>query len=262
MIDFKELATALRPATAPIYKIPAKLLSKGNTNAKTAKNNLDTFILYLAPATQNSKGAELCPHRTAGCTAACLFTAGRGKFGSVKNARVNKTEYFLSDPKTFLAQLALELIAINKRYKKQNKKAAIRLNGTTDRDFLYLLGKKSGLNWEELTSLVFYDYTKTLKKAQRYSRTNYIHAFSRSEDNEAQAIQYLQEGGIVAAVFADTLPDNWKGFVVWDGDKSDDLMLDAAKETSKGNGIVLGLKAKGDARKDNSGFVIDTLINN
>jgi hypothetical protein len=67
----------------------------------------------------------------------------------------------------------------------------------------------------------------------------------------------LQEGGIVAAVFADTLPDNWKGFVVWDGDKSDDLMLDAAKETSKGNGIVLGLKAKGDAKKDQSGFVIN-----
>lgn len=256
MIQFKELATALRPETATAYKIPAKLLSKGNTNAKTAKNNLDTFILYLAPATQNSKGAELCPHRTAGCTAACLFTAGRGKFGSVKGARINKTEYFLADPKTFLAQLALELIAINKRYQKQNKKAAIRLNGTTDRDFLYLLGKKAGIVWQELTSLVFYDYTKTLKKAQRYSGTGYVHAFSRSEDNEVQAIQYLNEGGIVAAVFANDLPSHWKGFEVLDGDLRDDLMLEAVHQTTSGKGVVLGLKAKGDAKKDTSGFVI------
>ena len=143
-----------------------------------------------------------------------------------------------------------------KKYQKQNKKAAIRLNGTTDRDFLYLLGKKAGIVWQELTSLVFYDYTKTLKKAQRYSGTDYVHAFSRSEDNEVQAIQYLKEGGIVAAVFANDLPSHWKGFEVLDGDLRDDLMLEAVNQTTSGKGVVLGLKAKGDAKKDDSGFVI------
>jgi hypothetical protein len=42
-----------------------------------------------------------------------------------------------------------------------------------------------------------------------------------------------------------------------DGDKADDLMLTAYKDAKPGAGIVLGLKAKGDAKKDRSGFVIN-----
>lgn len=81
------------------YKIPKNLLSIGTSNAKTKKNGRDTRILYLAPATQNSRGADMCPNRSAGCTASCLFTAGRGRMSNVANARINRTEYFLDDPK-------------------------------------------------------------------------------------------------------------------------------------------------------------------
>ena len=45
------------------------------------------------------------------------------------------------------------------------------------------------------------------------------------------------------------LPDTWNGFKVVDGDVRDDLMLDVS-------GVVLGLRAKGKAKKDTSGFVI------
>ena len=38
-----------------MYTIPKNLLSKGSSNAKTAKNAQTTYILYLAPYTQNSK---------------------------------------------------------------------------------------------------------------------------------------------------------------------------------------------------------------
>ena len=79
------------------YTIPENLLSKGTTNAKTAKNSLKTFILYLAPYNQNSKKINICPKASKGCAAACLFTAGRGSQNSVKNARINKTEYYLSN---------------------------------------------------------------------------------------------------------------------------------------------------------------------
>jgi hypothetical protein len=46
------------------------------------------------------------------------------------------------------------------------------------------------------------------------------------------------------------LPSEWNGFKVVDGDLSDDQMLDHI------NAVVLGLKAKGKARKDISGFVV------
>ena len=56
------------------YKIPKQLLSKGNTNSKTAKNNLESYILYLSPAKQNNKSINLCPKASNGCLAACLYT--------------------------------------------------------------------------------------------------------------------------------------------------------------------------------------------
>jgi hypothetical protein len=286
MIDLKTLGEALNPntgraavadiareleainnPTAPAYTIPAKLLSKGNTNAKTSKNSLQTFILYMSPAAQNSKGADLCPFRSAGCTAACLYTAGRGKFNNVQRARMNKSEYFIRDKKTFLSQLALELKAINKRQLKKGTKAAIRLNGTTDVDFLYLLKNRVGLDALQLEGLVFYDYTKDPHRVKRYAGTNYTLTFSRAEDNEPHALEVLKNSGIVSAVFADRLPQFYKGFEVIDGDQSDDLMIKAAqavnvlKRTRKGQGIILGLKAKGDAKKDTSGFVITSHLN-
>ena len=271
MIDLKTLGEALNPntgreleAVTPAYRIPKNLLSKGSTNAKTSKNSLDTFILYLAPATQNSKGADLCPYRSKGCTAACLFTAGRGKFGSVKDARINRTEYLLADSKTFLSQLALELKAINKRYLKKGQTAAIRLNGTSDRDFIYLLKKKCGLDALKLEALKFYDYTKDHHRVKRYKGSEYTLTYSRAEDNETQALEVLKNGGIVSAVFADRLPDIYKGFQVIDGDTSDDQMLNLKKYliNKGGKGIILGLKAKGDAKKDATGFVITEHLNN
>jgi hypothetical protein len=48
----------------------------------------------------------------------------------------------------------------------------------------------------------------------------------------------------------DKLPEYWNGYRVLDGDSRDDLMLDVEGP------CVLGLKAKGDGRKDTSGFVI------
>ena len=41
------------------YKEVKNLLSKDMTNSKTAKNNLETYILYLAPHKQNSKKINL-----------------------------------------------------------------------------------------------------------------------------------------------------------------------------------------------------------
>ena len=87
------------------YKIPKKLLSKGNTNSKTAKNNLESYILYLSPAKQNNKSINLCPKASKGCLAACLYTAGRGKFSNVKTARINKANYYINDKINFIDQL-------------------------------------------------------------------------------------------------------------------------------------------------------------
>jgi hypothetical protein len=235
------------------YTIPKNLLSKGVTNAKTAKNDIETFILYLAPHKQNAKGVNICPAASNGCVAACLHSAGRGKFSNVQSSRINKTNFYISNKSLFIKKLATEILREYTKAKKKGIKIAFRLNGTSDLDFVYLLQKYAGLDISTLRdTATFYDYTKLLGKVKKYlEHPNYFVTFSRSEINESVAIAVLNMGGNVAAVFSNNLPNFWRGYKVIDGDKSD---LEMIYNTN----VVLGLKAKGDAKKDNSGFVIES----
>ena len=232
------------------YKEQKTLLSKGNTNAKTSKNAVETYILYLSPYTQNSKKINVCPKASKGCAAACLFTAGRGRMSNVQSSRMNKTEYYLNDKSKFINQLAKEIKkAILKATVKGND-IAFRLNGTSDIDFIYLLKKYADFDALNTPDNVhFYDYTAILGKARKYKGTKYAVTLSRKEDNQSEIDSAIAEGINVSVVFANELPAEYNGAKVLDGDMADDLML-----TNKG--IVLGLKAKGDAKKDESGFVV------
>lgn len=234
-----------------MYTIPKNLLSKGSSNAKTAKNAQITYILYLSPYTQNSKKINICAKASAGCAAACLFSAGRGAFSNVIKARVNKTEYYLHDKELFMLQLAKELLKINNKGNQQFK-TLIRLNGTSDLDFVYLLKKYANFDIDNYTNLHFYDYTKIMGKVKKYQHSkNYTLTFSRAETNEHEILDAIKYGANVAAVFSDSLPQTYKGIKVINGDLTDAEMLQY-------KGLILGLKAKGKARKDNSGFVINS----
>lgn len=227
------------------------LLSVG-ADAKTSKGEAFgwlTAILYLAPAKQGGRG-EVCAHRSVGCTLACLFTAGRGKMSNVKQARIRRTQLFFDDVATFKALLFADIRAFIAYCEKQGMRACVRLNGTSD------------IAWERLgvfaafPSVQFYDYSKSPIRALQFAKgampSNYHLTFSRSEANEAQALDVLRAGGNVAAVFAGVLPSTWQGFKVVNGDESDLRFLD-------NKNVVVGLKAKGDAKKDTSGFVIQNV---
>lgn len=236
------------------YKKPKKLLSAGMTNSKTAKNLLDTFILYLSPFTQNSFGINLCTNSSIGCVLACLFTAGRGRFSNVIHARQNRTEFLLSDKNNFLTMLKDELTKISKKAVLKGEKIAIRLNGTSDLDFIGMMKHKLNFDILELPNLIYYDYTKIYGKALKYKDCeNYFVTLSLAENSDLNIIKKALNQGInVSAVFKNELPGNLLGFPVIDGDKTDIEML-------SNNGVILGLKAKGKAKKDLTGFAITDL---
>tara|TARA_B110000902_G_scaffold6795_1_gene8122 strand:- start:30 stop:761 length:732 start_codon:yes stop_codon:yes gene_type:complete len=234
------------------YKPVKNLLSKGSTNSKTAKNSIKTFILYLAPHNLNNKGLTLCKDASKGCIASCLYSAGRGKFSNVQSSRINKANYFVTDKKVFLTQLLKEIKREIKKSSDKDEKVAFRLNGTSDIDFLYLLNKNLDFDIELLNydKVYFYDYTKSIARAKRYRDfRNYTLTFSKSETNDKEVKEALNLGINVAAVFKDNLPQKYKGVKVIDGDFSDLEMINHKN-------IILGLKAKGDAKKDKTGFVI------
>lgn len=239
-------------ATGPQAYNPVKfLLSKGATNAKTAKNEIETFILYLAPA-DTVAGFNLCPFASPGCKSSCLYKAGRGAFSNVQLSRINKTKFWAFDRANFYIQLTNEILKISDRAKHGGEKIAIRLNGTSDIPHIELIERFTGVNFLSpgFSHLLFYDYTKNAKQALKYAGTNYRVTFSLSETNRAEALQLLAAGVNVAAVF-DSLPDNWSGYPVINGDLTDLRYFDPA-------GVIVGLKAKGPARKDLTGFVIKT----
>jgi hypothetical protein len=237
-----------------------KLLSQGVTNAKTAKNELKSVILYLAPAQQNSKGINICPAADK-CIAPCLFTAGlAGVYSSIINSRISKTELYVRDRQKFADLLLKELSKLYAKAQNTGTQIAVRLNGTSDLDFVAILKNRTGIDILESygttlgagPGLIFYDYSKLIGKVRKYAGSKYTLTFSYQPGNEADCLEALSLGANVAAVFRKALPASYFGAEVVNGDKSDIVML----ETS---GKILGLKAKGPAKKDRSGFVIDPM---
>lgn len=241
----------LTKKTLTNYKPVANLLSGGATNTKTAKNDLDTFILYLAPA-DTIGSHNVCPMASEGCKKSCLYSAGRGRFSNVQESRINKTKFWAYNREGFYIQLANELLTIHDKAVKKDIKIAIRLNGTSDIDHIDLINRYTGIDFLDpfYSNLLFYDYTKNYNIALKYKGTNYKITFSRSETNEGKALEILANGGNVAAVFSNELPEFWNGYKVINGDDTDLRYFDPIN-------VIVGLKAKGDAKKDISGFVIN-----
>ena len=218
-------------------------------NAKTSKGEKLGFltgILYLAPSTEAGR-ANLCAAASEGCKQGCLFTAGRGRMKNVKAARIAKTHFFFDQRETFLACLRYDVRALIARASRQDLVPVVRVNGTSDLPWLALLMAA------EFPDVVFYDYTK-LPRAWERVRTNYHLTFSHSETNEVECLKALENGLNVAVVFdvkrGKPLPESFLGRAVVDGDLHDLRFLDGYQ------GAVIGLRAKGPAKKDCSGFVV------
>ena len=268
-------------------KTTTKLLTPPNGNSKTSKSeeyNYYTPILHLAP--YKLSGYNVCANASKGCIKACLNTAGRGgiiKKGETTNviqtARINRTKYYYQDRQGFLNQLAKEIRLAKNRAENKGLKLAVRLNGTSDiryekdmiqvsyTDFIkYYPDNKAledyfneyrgsilGINYAYgsifnlFPDVQFYDYTKHSNRKNIPS--NYHLTFSRAEDNDEDIKQALKNGLNIAVVFEKFLPETFMGLPVIDGDKNDLRFLDP-------DNSIVGLVAKGKAKKDETGFVV------
>lgn len=251
-----------------IVDMKITLLTTGNPKvAKGRSRGYLTSILHLAPSRMS--GYNVCPMATAGCAAACLNTAGRGGLfagvatgvmsgaelvqaimdGKITNkiqlARIARTRWFFEDRSAFMLQLAKEIRSAIRLAEKHGLTPVFRLNGTSD------------IRWENIPvagypnimamfpAVMFYDYTKIPNR--RNLPANYHITFSLAENNDKYAERALDNGMNVAAVFR-TVPSSFMGRKVIDGDSTDLRFLDP-------DSVIVGLKAKGKAKRDDSGFV-------
>jgi hypothetical protein len=247
LIDLK--ANDITPQlTARLKKI--KLLTPGIANPKTAKSlgqGFLPYILHLAP--HKVSGFNVCANASVGCAAACLNTAGRGKFDSIQKSRIRKTLYFVRARALFLSQLVKEIERAKAKADKQNLMLVVRLNGTSDIPWENIQIKQGVNLFQLFPKVFFYDYTKDIKRLSATVPVNYNLTFSASETNDDACQTALKRGFNVAVVFKSVPEYYWKRPVI-DGDKHDLRLTDP-----QGAGYIIGLKAKGPAKNDISGFV-------
>ena len=238
-----------------------KLLSTGNPKVlKGMAQGYNTYILHLAPASLS--GYNTCAKATAGCKAACLNTAGRGgmfKKGETTNviqkARIRKTVMFFEDREVFMALLVKDIELAIKQSIRMNLIPVIRLNGTSDIPFEKYEVVRNGITYRNIFAafpdLEFYDYTKILGRKVA-GIENYSLTFSAADGNDMDVLRAIQQGYNIATVFGikktEPMPETYMGRPVFNGDESDLRFLDP-------HGVIVGLYAKGKAKKDTSGFV-------
>lgn len=262
-------AAALRNLRAKGFKV-AGLLASPTSNPKVAKNGkVDalTAPLHLAPA--DLSGYEVCPLATQGCRKACLHTAGNPAYMPQKEkSRILKTKAYFEARADFVALLILEIAAHVKAAERAGMHPGVRLNATSDIPWERVAFEWQGTRYanvmEMFPGVTFYDYTK--RHNRRNLPANYYLTYSLAEDNDALALEALRNGMNVAAVFSTKrngdLPHGMRlndsgeleaananyTVPVIDGDVHDYRPADP-------RGVIVGLRAKGDAIGDTSGFV-------
>jgi hypothetical protein len=215
---------------------------------KGQKQGYLTGIVYLIPDN------ELCPaSKLAACQEPCLVSAGRGRFSSVHNGRLNKTVIFKKNPMLFYELVKRDIIKLKRKAEKQGMAYCVRLNGTSDiahHDFIKCF-----------PSVTFYDYTKRISNIEQAKGIdNYHLTFSYSGANPRylkHVEQAISLGANIATVFSGKLPNMFLGLPVISGDDTDLRFLDSEQCPSQ---CIVGLTAKGKAKKDASGFVVQSDI--
>ena len=243
-----------------------KLFTTNNTKTmKGEKQGYKTYILHLSPS--NRSGYNVCPSASAGCIAGCLNTAGHGGMfrkgettNTVQEARIRKTKMFFENRANFMTQIVREIENAIKYCSTRGLTPVFRLNGTSDIrwetvgiDATIVRGRTETIYaadniMDAFSTVQFYDYTKLSNR--RDLPANYHLTFSRSETND-DILPFVTHN--IAVVFNTKrngdLPTEYLGRKVIDGDKSDLRFLDESNS-------IVGLRAKGRALKDDSGFVV------
>ena len=229
------------------------LLSTSNLKTqKGVKLGYATYILHLSPS-DVSGVINTCPKATLGCKMGCLNTAGHGGMYTeiedsvVQQARIRKTKWFATGRESFLEALVYDIERAIKQATKKGLIPVFRLNGTSDLNWSAYPVNGYANVFEAFPNVQFYDYTKVINP-RLLKIPNYHLTFSKAEDNDADVDLAIKLGMNVAVVF-DKIPNTYNGVPVFNGDDTDLRFLDPLT-------TIVGLKAKGRARKDTSGFVV------
>jgi len=251
----KTVLDTLKVNTGNIFSVTYK-------TEKTEKKEVNVINLHLAllPYTRYNevykqltgvkpkKQVNLCAYAD-GCKSVCLETCGMNVFKTAINAKYRRTQLFLNHTDLFFKVVIKKIIATSTKH--PDKKILVRLNTLSD------------VLWENIPVMKYnniFDYFSTYKNVSFYDYTKYPNRntpdnYTLMYSHNASTYKYFanmedifKNYKNIACVFRNKLPKTYKGYKVIDGDLSD--------YNTKYNKVVIGLLAKGKAKKDTSGFVL------
>ena len=229
-------------------------------DAKTSKGEklgIRTAVTYLAP--HKLSGQNVCAMADiANCALPCLFSAGRGAMSSVILSRLRRTLVLQQLPEVFLERLKRDLVRHCKACERDGVTPAYRPNGTSDIRFE---------NWPEWVSMVsalvdqyglkVYDYTK-IPNRRVLSWYDLTYSYSGTRGYAPFVAKAVKAGMRLAVVFRDYATverlinngETFQGLSIVHGDNTDARFIEP-------QGVAVALYAKGAAKRDQSGFVVD-----
>lgn len=230
-----------------------------DTNAKTIKGQqygYMTGVLYLAPYDLSGYNTCAMAH-IAECHEGCLNSAGRGAFNSVQQARIRKTKLFFEDRDAFFAELIPSIRLLIRKAHAMSLIPVCRLNGTSDIRWESVAFEWDGVRYKNVfeffPDLQFYDYTKIANRnVDHIPNYDLTFSFSGVPAFQPYVQRAARDGYRIAVVFRhrEDIPAEFLGTTCVDGDDSDLRHEDPP-------GVVVALYAKGKAKRDTSGFVVD-----
>lgn len=229
-----------------------RLLSRSHKTdlSDTYVGNLDFYMHYMSPSDYSSV-ANVCPYASKQCRAVCLTFAGMGAFANVQRARNERVKAYVNDPIAYVAQLQAEIDgAVEKARRRGKAGIAVRLNGMSDLDWSDVYAAYQ----YEASRVRFYEYTKAgaWKRGKLLNLGVYLtYSLSEKLESAAESHEWRKYGVNTAVVFpGKVLPERYTiadvAYPVIDGDLHDARWLDR-------QGVVVGLRAKGKAKKLKAG---------
>lgn len=226
-------------------------ISADSKTIKGEKIGYLTGILYLAPANTTKYNTCSMAHK-AQCAKACLYSAGRGAFNNVQQSRIDKTLYFYEARDEFMLTLAKNIVSLIKKAEKLGLKPLVRLNGTSDIRWENIPFEYHANIMDAFPDVQFYDYTKDANRKDLPENYDLTFSYSGVSTFAPYVAKAQSKGMRMAVVFRKeaTIPNTFKGINVVSGDNSDVRHLDD-------QGVIVGLYAKGAAKRDQTGFVVN-----
>jgi hypothetical protein len=230
-------------------------ISADSKTIKGEKIGYLTGILYLAPANTTKYNTCSMAHK-AQCAVACLYSAGRGAFNNVQQSRIDKTLFFYESRIEFMDQLVKNVKSLIKKAHSKKLDPLVRLNGTSDIRWETIPVIVDGIEYanifEAFPNVQFYDYTKDANRKDLPVNYDLTFSYSGVESFKPYVFKAQSKGMRMAVVFRkeSSIPTMFKGIKVVSGDSSDVRHLDD-------QGVIVGLYAKGAAKRDQTGFVVN-----